>query len=161
MSIDYAALASRSGGVPEDGLHTARLDRAHLHNSDKGSQLITEWQEVGVDVPCFWTSWNRFDSSGLTFTQDFLDGLGVDRSTITDDDEFTDALIAVEHRVYEVTTKSNRGRDGDRWFTSTYVEGPGDTPRDAPAQQVLTDVPIDASDMTTPPTIADDGDIPF
>ena len=79
----------------------------------------------------WWDSWNRFDSSGMRYTQDLLDALGIDRFQVTDDDQMSEALhAACEHNDYQVRTESKRGsRQGDRWFTSTYVEA-----RPAPAK---------------------------
>lgn len=138
--IDYEAL--RGGvvtGVPDNGSHTARLERAKLWEGDKGSQLITEWSN---DKNVMWTSWNRFDANGLPYTQDLLDGLGIDRSKITDDDKLEAALNEAEGRMYSVRTDSKQGSQGDRWFINTYVDGP------AVAEQP--ELPVDAEGLPKP-----------
>ena len=79
--INYAALQGGGGGVPPDGTYTAHLVAARLLDIS-GGRLVTEWQAGEYS----WESWNRFDTTGMRWTQDFLDGLGVDRSKTTDDD---------------------------------------------------------------------------
>lgn len=136
MTVDYEAL--RGGvttGVPENGSHTARLERAKLWEGDRGSQLITEWSENGL----WWTSWNRFDAQGMQFTQELLDGLGIDRSKITDDDEFEAALNEVEGILYLVRTTAKEGSQSGKWFINTYCDGPA-----VPEQM---DMPVDTEGL--------------
>jgi len=136
VPIDFAALRGEddaaTAGVPTDGDHAARLERAVLHDGDRGTQLITEWSD---ERNLMWTSWNRFDGQGLKYTQELLDGLGVDRQSVMDDAQLAQELAAVEGRHYRVRTQSKQGRNGDRWFTNTYVDGP--------AVPVEPDVPVD------------------
>jgi len=152
MPVDYEALrgtGSASAAVPDDGAHTARLDRAALVELDSGSRLVTEWSADGLA----WTSWNRFDEKGMQYTQGLLDGLGVDRSTLTDDDALEAALSTVQGTTYLVTTKSQEGRLGDRWFTTTYVD----------ARAVADpDLVADTSDLPdAQEALAVEGDVPF
>jgi hypothetical protein len=159
MPVDFDALRSETGsGVPDDGLHTARLERAAVIETDRGSRLITEWSD---ENNLMWTSWNRFDASGLKFTQDLLDGLGVNRSQITEDN-FSDELAQMEGGTYQVRTDSKQGKQGDRWFTSTYIEQ-----AIAGRQQTLADIPADSAGLPerdAAPAGTDlfaDDDVPF
>lgn len=152
--VDYDALREGvSTGVPDNGTHTARLERAALIETDKGSNLITEWSEDGL----WWTSWNRFDAQGMSYTQELLDALGVDRSKITNDDEFEEALSHPVGHLWLVRTDAKQGSRGDKWFINTYVDG-----RAVPTQ---TDLPIDTEGL--PPVVdasaddQDDADVPF
>lgn len=163
--VDYDALAGNAGsGVPADGTHTARLERAALLETDNGSRLITEWSANGT----WWESWNRFDGRGMSFTQDLLDGLGVDRSKVTNDDEMGDELSHAEGDTYRVRTESKRGSQGDRWFTSTYIEArvEGGTPP-PPRPEPESDAPADTAGLPAPGASAPandlfgDDDIPF
>jgi hypothetical protein len=169
-SIDFDALKGASTrGVPEDGLHIARLERISFYEGDKGTQLITEWSN---EANVTWTSWNRFDETGLSFTQELLDGLGVDRSK-WNPDEFQDEVEKAVGGTYQVRTDSRRGRQGDKWFTNTYIEqaiagrqermatGSGAAPR-----QPEPDVPIDTQGLPERGNAPDadlfgDDDIPF
>lgn len=166
MPIDYRQLKETRGtDVPPDGERTARLERGKLVETKYGStRLVTEWSAGDL----WWQSWNQFDGQGLAFTQDLLDGLGVDRSKLTDDDQLTAELAAAEGHKYRVKTKSNRGSQGDRWFTSTYIQSTvsvlrtgllsGAVPKDDP------DIPFDTNDFVEPPKtggLFDDDDIPF
>jgi hypothetical protein len=152
MPIDFAALRGEitTSQVPVDGKHQARLDRAALVDTQKGERLVTEWSENGVA----WTSWNRFDTTGLLFTRDLLTGLGVDIAKVTDDGALTAGLDAVTGHTFEVRTHSNRGMQGDRWFTTTYVDGY------ALGVQEEMDVPIDTAGLPEPKQPADEP-LPF
>ena len=95
----------------------------------------------------------------MSWTQEYLDGLGVDRQTITDEDKLTDALEAVVGERFELRTENKSG------FLNTYVEGPAT----GGVQQSL-DVPIDDADLESRDPVAvnadgppdpDDDDIPF
>jgi hypothetical protein len=152
--VDYEALRGGvSTGVPDNGSHTARLERAALVETDKGSNLVTEWSEDGL----WWTSWNRFNAQALPFTQALLDGLGVDRQKITNDDEFETALSDVQGILYLVHTDSKQGSQSDRWFINTYVDG-----RAVPAQ---IDMPVDTEGLPvlSEPvgSVDDEEDLPF
>lgn len=163
-SIDFSTLRgerANTTGVPEDGLHTARLERAVLQDTAKGPRLITEWSD---ENNLMWTSWNRFtaDQYGMPKTQELLDGLGVDRSKLTDEN-FGDELATVEGGTYQVRTTSQQGSQGDRWFTETTIEQPI-----AGRQQELSDIPADTTGLPEPkpppkPAAGDDlfDDIPF
>lgn len=141
MPIDFDALRGERGSqqVPDDGLHTARLERIVIHESDRGESLITEWSD---DQNVQWTSWNRFDASGLPYTQDLLDGLGVDRRKLTDEN-LADALARCEGSTYQVRTSSKRGSQGDRWFINTYIE----QPLSRPDATLGSDIPADTSGL--------------
>lgn len=161
MPVDFEALRGEksAGGVPDDGLHTARLERAALVETDRGSRLITEWSD---ENNLMWTSWNRFDASGMAFTQELLDGLGINRKQVTEDN-FADELASVEGSTYQVRTESKQGSQGDRWFTSTYIEQ-----TIAGRQQTLADMPADTRGLperdAAPNGAGDlfgDDDIPF
>ena len=139
--------------MPDDGPHTALLEKAKLYEDDKGPAVITEWSADGL----WWESWNRFAGKGLSFTLELLDGLGADRSKIADraDDDYTnEVLTGLQGITYLVTTKS-REWEG-RWYVNTYVDGPA-----VPTQ---TDLPIDTEGL---PAVdgsggnGDDGDVPF
>jgi hypothetical protein len=116
--------------------------------------LVTEWKTRGEDFYA-WTTWFGFEGQRMAFTQDFLDQLGVDRSSITDDDALTDALEARIGLLY-------------RCATSAWGSGGGinvELLGRAGQQRLTADVPIDESDVvreTVPPSgdPADD-DIPF
>ena len=158
-TIDYEALRGASGGEPLDGIHTAYLVRAELVETAKGPALVTEWQ-TQRDPRYYWTTWFGFDGNRLRFTQEFLDSLGVDRSHITDDELFEQALYNAVGREYQVRTNA-----GATWV-NTYV-------LDDAAVQQATDAPIDTSDLPAPSSstpsagvgvqasLDDDDDIPF
>jgi hypothetical protein len=154
VPIDYEAL--RGGvttGVPDNGSHTARLERAARLELDKGPSLVTEWSENGL----WWTSWNRFNAQAMPYTQQLLDGLGVDRSTLMDDDKFDAALAEVQGMLYLVHTDAKQGDKGDMWFINTYVDG-----RAVPAQ---IDMPVDTKDLPvldeSADSVDDEEDLPF
>jgi hypothetical protein len=158
MPINYNAL--REGAVttevPPDGGMQATLDRAALVETSNGERVVTEW--TSADGRYGWTSWNRFDTTGLIYTRELLQGLGVDLSVLMNDDDLKSQLQAVEGGVFNVRLASQKGSQGDRWFTSTYVDG-----RSAGVQETL-DVPMEDSDLPEPGevvTVPDDEDIPF
>lgn len=152
-SIDYNLLSGQSGGDPEDGIHTARLLRAALVETSRGTSLVTEWQTL-QDPLYYWTTWFGFEANRISFTQEFLDAVGIDRSKMTDDGAFEMALSEVEGNTYEVRTQA-----GASWV-NTYVQEP-----------VTPDVPIDTGGLPEPTsepvmagggsTDAADDDIPF
>jgi hypothetical protein len=156
MSIDYDALRGNAGGDPPDGIHKATLVVAKLVEHSNGIGLVTEWQ-VGGMTPYYWTTWFGFEGPRLAFTQEFLDSLGVDRSQITDDDAFGEALYLAQGKGYDVKTASWSGG------INTYVQGPAS---DA-AQPQLGDVPIETaglpqvSPVPVPAGPQADDDIPF
>jgi hypothetical protein len=100
-TIDYQALRGEVGGDPAEGTYLAYLARASLVETKNGStMLVTEWQTM--DPPHYWTAWFGFDGKRLPHTQELLDGLGIDRQTVTDDDAFEVALQGAEGRKYTV-----------------------------------------------------------
>lgn len=111
-SINYGALAGGESTQPPNGMHRAYLMRARLQT---GAQdfIVTEWQAG----PYWWETLYGFTPQRLQFTQDALDGLGIDRAKITDDDALEDALALAQGSEYRVRVEVN-GR-----FTNTYVEG--------------------------------------
>jgi hypothetical protein len=152
--IDYDALRGQSGGEPPDGLHTAYLMRAELVETSRGDRMVTEWQTMS-EPRYYWTTWFGFDGQRLSFTQEFLDALGVDRNRITDDALLEQALSNCVGLEYEVRTDA-----GASWV-NTYVEG-----------AVSPDVPIDTTGLgqatpapqepvTVPAGAVSDEDIPF
>jgi hypothetical protein len=151
--INYAALSGRPAVAdhPPDGARQARLDRAALVDTQNGERLVTEWSDA-TGNGLAWTSWNRFDTTGLPYTRDLLTGLEIDVAKLTDDDVLTAGLNAVTGRTYEVHTSSQQGSQGDRWFTSTYVDG------HALGVQEELDAPIDTEGL---PDVPEDESIPF
>lgn len=128
--IDYTALSGQgSGGDPPDGLHNASLMRAALVETSKGTSLVTEWQ-TWSEPRYYWTTWFGFEGQRLSFTQDFLDAAGIDRSQVTNDTAFSAALSEIQGRAYQVRTQA-----GASWV-NTYVESP--------------DVPIDSAGLPQP-----------
>jgi hypothetical protein len=155
VPIDYNALKDGAAAQvpPPDGDHTALLNRAALVETQNGERLVTEWQDAS-DSSLQWTSWNRFDATGMSYTRELLMGLGIDLSggAIMDDSALTDALDAATNRMYDVKTTSQMGSRGDRVFVTTYVDGLA-----LGSQQALaTDVPIDTRGLPAaqPPTPA-------
>jgi hypothetical protein len=122
MTIDFDKLRGETAAeeIPADGTHTARLERCVIVTSNRTGDelLVTEWSD---EQNVMWTSFNRFDSSGMSFTQELLDGLGVDRSKLTDEN-LGDELAQAEGGTYQVRTTSTKGSQGDRWFINTYVD---------------------------------------
>jgi hypothetical protein len=159
-SINYAQLAGGGNVTPPDGLHNAYLMRARLQT---GAQdfLVTEWQAGTF----YWETLYGFTANRIRFAQDALDGLGIDRSKITNDDALEDALYRVQGGQFQVRTEVNGN------FVNTYVEGPvsarfEDMPADTsglpdvsapPAQPAQAPLPVGA------PAAAEDDedDIPF
>jgi hypothetical protein len=171
-AVDYGKLRGEGGAVadhPADGLHIARLERAVLQDTKRGQQVLTEWSDPDNVM---WTSWNRFDPDqfGMPRTQKLLDGLGVDRAKLTDDDALSQALADVEGGTYQVRTQSRKaerrlGDEADKWFTDTFVEQTV-----SGRQQALTDIPADTTGLREPAAQGatakpasdfDDDDIPF
>lgn len=158
--INYALLGGGDGGAPPDGSHTALLVVAKLLDLAGGSKLVTEWQSVGGGTPYYWSTWHGFTPTRISVTQEFLDGLGVDRKTITDDEAFENALSQVQGMTYEVSTSAWSGG------TNTFIEDVSVSP--AVREQRDADVPIDTGGLEPQPVTAgpalpaiDDDDIPF
>jgi hypothetical protein len=162
MPINYEALRTgdTSAQLPADGSHTAILQRAALVTTNNGERLVTEWSDTTNGAA--WTSWNRFDETGLSYTIELLDHLGVDRAAVADagdDDAFQAALDAVTGGAYDVRTTSQTGSRGDRVFVTTYV----DARSQGVVQRLTDDIPVDTTDLPQQPaaaTVAED-DIPF
>jgi hypothetical protein len=158
MTINYELLRGDSTpATPADGTHQARLDRAKLVETRSGERLVTEWS---TDQNVMWTSWNRFDPTGIEYTRELLIGLGVNLATIMDDEKLEDALIDAIGIEYTVRTTSSTGSQGDKIFTNTYV----DAPVNGAQPELGSDMPADSRDLS-PPEPADkpwkDDDIPF
>lgn len=158
--INYALLAGGDGGAPPDGSHTALLVVAKLLDLPNGSKLVTEWQTTGGGTPYYWSTWHGFAPTRMAITQEFLDGLGIDRKAITDDAAFEAALANVQGVTFEVSTSAWSGG------TNTFIEDVAMSPT-ARAQRD-TDVPIDTGGLDAEPVTAgpalpaiDDDDIPF
>jgi hypothetical protein len=157
--INYDLLRGGSGGEPPDGLHTANLVVAKLLELPSGDRLVTEWQSSNGREPYYWTTWHGFEGNRINITQEFLDGLGVERSAITDDAAFEQALERVQGVTYEVRTSAWSGG------INTFVE---DVRVPAGVQDELgtdaSDLPASAPPQSggqpAPPVTADD-DIPF
>lgn len=146
--IDYGLLRSNDGGEPPEGMHEPYLARAALVETDKGTLLVSEWQVPGS---YYWTAWHGFAPDRIRFTQEYLDGLGVDRSTITDDEEFERALSEVIGTVFRVRTERSKGG-----YLNTYVEAAAEP-----------DIPLPDFEEGQPAGVgagvqqASDDDIPF
>jgi hypothetical protein len=154
--IDYNALGSGGGGEPPDGVYRATLIRAKLVETANGWRMVTEWQ-VGGLTPYYWATWFGFEGPRMAFTQEFLDGLGIDRAQITDDVAFEAALDDACGRDYTVRTSAWSG--GINVYPEAAVENP---------QTSLDDVPIDTDGLPevsqpTPgvPVLGPDEKIPF
>jgi hypothetical protein len=160
MAINYKQLRGEGApAIPKDGSHQATLDRAKIVDTKNGEALVTEWTTADGNVD--WTSWNRFDTSGMGYTRELLLGLGVDLSTITDDDSLSAQLDGAQYHVYNVRTQSQKGSQGDRWFTSTYVTGRADGVQTQMATNgEAPDVPIDAGGLPEPTLASKFGDEP-
>jgi len=144
---NYEALrtGAPATGLPADGHHQATLDRAAYIETKNGDRLVTEW--TTADGTASWTSWNRADATGIAYTIELLDALGVDRGA-----DIEVELERVTGHVYDVRT-SVWGNNGDQ--VNTYVDGK------ALGVQEALDVPIDTSGLSPPPAAQDDDDIPF
>jgi hypothetical protein len=136
--IDYSALRSALGGDPPDGMHQATLVRAAIVETSGGSRLVTEWQTV-TGTPYYWTVWHGFEGPRLQWTQEYLDGLGLDRSKITSDEAFDVELENARGVDYDVRVETRNG------YLNTYVEGPA-----ANVQERL-DLPIASDDLPPAP----------
>jgi hypothetical protein len=158
--IDYGLLAGNAGGEPTDGIYAAMLVRLELVHTQSGSRLVSEWQ-VSTGTPYYWTTWFGFAANRIGVTQDFLDGLGVDRSKVTDDESFEMALHQVVGRLYEVRTESWSG--GVNTFIEAVVDA---SAARAPIEDELAPVTSGLPDVT-PAAVGqsalpiDDDDIPF
>jgi hypothetical protein len=148
-------------------LHDAYLMRARLQTGSRDF-IVTEWQVGGF----YWESLNGFEGARMRFTQDLLDGLGIDRRTLTDDDRLEAALAACQGSRYRVRVERNGS------FVNTYVEGDamqaqlGDIPADTSGLPPVSAGPAQAAPPpqmaltgagNAPPPAADDDldDIPF
>jgi hypothetical protein len=147
---DYEALRGETGGLPPDGVHDAYLDGARLADTRVGEMLWTDWRTVS-DPLYQWSTGFRFDGQGLGFTLDFLDGIGVDRSSLAEvyGSRLEDALDARLGQVFTIRTK----RWGDTGVNVTVLE------RAAPQQESL-DLPIDPVEPE-PVSAGADEDVPF
>lgn len=105
MGIDYEALSGATGGPPPNGEWDAYLDRAALVDTRNGEMLVTEWKTRGETFYA-WSTWFGFEGQRLAFTQEFLDGLGIDRASITDDEGLTQALEDRVGLLYRVSTEA-------------------------------------------------------
>lgn len=137
--IDYDALRGNAGGEPPDGLHNAYLMSARHVETSKGDRIVTDWQTF-EDPRYYWTTWFNFDA-GLKYTQEFLDALGADRSSITDDDILELELSKVTGLRYQVRTEA-----GAAWVNTTVedVWSPE-------VEQRQADIPADVSDLPAGP----------
>ena len=133
-SIDYDLLRGEAGGEPPAGLYDAYLMRAALVTTDKGTSLVAEWQTLS-GTGYYWTAWFGFTPQRMQFTQEFLDGVGIDRHTLTDDERFEQELSQIQGSVYQVRVESKNG------YLNTFVLD------SAQVQQQLSDIPADVSDL--------------
>jgi hypothetical protein len=158
MPINFAALRGEVSltNVPDDGNHQARLEGMRLVDTQNGERLVSDWSDA-QDEFLTWTTWNRFDATGMADTRELLMALGIDTSTLADGDALEEALVPVIGHVYNVHTQSNKGSRGDMWFTTTKVDGR--------AQHVQTAMSVDYGEMPhpdpPPATPEDEDDIPF
>jgi hypothetical protein len=143
-SINYGKLGGNPDEtLPPEGLHDAYLIAARLQT---GSQdfIVTEWQS-GL---FYWETLFGFTGGRIRFTQDALDGLGINRAKITDDDALSAALDDVRGSQFRVRVERNGN------FVNTYIEG------DVLGQAALAslgDAPIDTAglpDVSAPPQTA-------
>ena len=147
--INFDLLRGSEVGLPPDGIHTADLIVAKVVDLESGSKLVTEWGNPETNY--YWTSWNAFAANRIVFTQELLDGLGVDRAKITDDSELAVELERVQGQTYQVRTSAWSGG------INTYIEG---------RQQSLDDLGTDTEGLPevgqapTQPTL-DDSPVPF
>jgi hypothetical protein len=149
MSINYELLRGNSApSVPTDGKHHARLERAKLVGTQNGERLVTEWS-TGQNT--MWTSWNRFDATGIEYTRELLIGLGADLAAIDDDEQLEDALVDATGSSYEVTTRL-WGQHMDQ-VNTTVVNGV--------QPELGSDMPTDTRDLSPPTAPSLDDDIPF
>lgn len=144
--INYAELRGEDRGAPADGNYDAWLARARLQMGESDF-VVTEWQVDNL----YWESLNGFEGRRMTYTQELLDGLGIDRAKIMSDADLSNALDDASEQVYRVRVEQN-GR-----FINTYVLG-----------RVESDAPIDAGDLpkasasaAPSPAEEDDDEIPF
>src|SRR5215471_16888566 len=103
--------------VPDDGVHTARLERTNIVELTAGLRLVTDWR--ALDSACQWSSWNWLEGDWperLIETGDLLAGLGVEATD--DEDELAGLLAIAEGGVYQVRTETTRAKDG-RLYTRT------------------------------------------
>jgi len=155
--IDFGLLRGQenAGGEPPDGQRAAMLVRADIVDTSKGSMLITEWQTSGGPTPYYWQTWFGFTPTRISVTQELLDGLGIDRASVTDDDAFEAQLHAVTGRTYTVTTS--------RWANgvNTYID------ERSPTRPQSEELPIDTAGVPAAAVAAAgtnqtvDDDIPF
>jgi hypothetical protein len=146
MAINYKQLRGETvSQLPADGKHQARLESANLRDTKNGERIVTEWSD---SRNVMWTSWNRFDTTGMEHTRELLLGLGVDLSTVTDDDSLDDQLHDATGREYMVRTRL-WGERMDQ--VNTYVDGRADVVQTQMATNGETpDVPIDTGGLPQP-----------
>lgn len=157
---DYEALRGESGGLPPDGVHDAWLDSARLVDTRSGESIVCDWRTTH-DPLYQWTSWHRLAGAGLAFTLDFLDALGVERSTLreVEGSRLEDALDARLGMTFTVRTK-RWGSDGGGGVNVEIVEA---STNGVDPNQTSMDAPIDTADLEAEPVSAggDDDQIPF
>lgn len=158
---DYDALRGETGGLPPDGLHDAWLDRAALVDTRNGEMLVTEWRSTG-DPLYMWSTWFGFEGQRLSFTLDFLDSLGIDRSGLADVNgkRLEDALDDRLGTVYAVRT----AQWGNGGGVNVTIEDSAQQTLDVAASEVTEDLPVDAPGDPVEVgagTDPDDDDIPF
>jgi hypothetical protein len=120
MPINFADLRGETV-LPDDGDHVAWLDRGALVTTAAGDErLVSEWRDA-QDPNTVWTSWNGFAGQGMSFTRDFLLGLGVDLSSVNDTEELDLALQRAVGHPYNVRVQGRQVND--RVFINTYVNG--------------------------------------
>jgi hypothetical protein len=151
-SINYALLSGDdTQTTPPEGIHSAYLMAARLQLGDNDF-IVTEWQAGSY----WWETLFGFNARRMKFTQAFLDGLGINRKAVMDDDSMRLALAKAQGQVYSVRVE----RNGE--YVNTYIE-------DRQVPMTTSDAPADTRGLppaggvvesTAQPVPADD-DIPF
>ena len=164
------------GDGPPDGEHTAFLEHAVLRDTKNGKAIKLEWRTT--DLEFYWESWHNTTGGGKPRTQQLLDALEVDLSTIRSEDQLADELAAREGPAYIV--KVSRSADG-RFVNTAVVEKPETVQATLSGKQTTytstaSDIPADTSGLpeaeTAPPVaqaassavstdLFDDDDVPF
>lgn len=158
--INYDLLGGGTGGDPPEGIYEAYLCVAKIVETSKGDALVTEWQ-VNNPGPYYWTAWHGFEANRINITQDYLDGLGVDRAAAfrgdtqeQRDEAFGAALEACQGHHYQVRITTWSGG------VNTFID------HEVVIGVPVSDIPADTADLPEPAAVGavaaiPDDDVPF
>jgi hypothetical protein len=162
MPVNFDALRRGRGAddVPANGQHIARLEKAIVLDTRRGTQLKCEWTEVSTGQ--WWSTWDTLEDSQWAWrAADLLGAFGIDLAEVTDEEDLAMLLAEAEGGVFEVTTDTQFGDKGGA-FVHVLDPRPSTVQGTQLEMPPKTDVPVPKEELqpaATSPTT--DDDIPF